>query len=145
MLKKTITYNTYDGDQLTQDFYFNLNMAEISKMELGVRGGLSNVMRRIANTHDVPSMVEYIDKFIELSYGVKSDDGTRFIKSEELTQEFKQSEAYAALFMELLGDPKAQQEFVNGIIPAEALKQINEHPEIVQQVKADMHLTENGA
>ena len=53
------------------------------------------------------------------AYGVKSDDGKRLIKSEELSIAFTQTEAYSVLFMELITDDKAAADFVNCIIPNE--------------------------
>ena len=53
------------------------------------------------------------------AYGVKSDDGRRFIKSKELSEEFAQTEAYSQIFMELATDADAAAKFVNGIIPAD--------------------------
>ena len=41
MLKKTITYNDYNGVERTEDFYFNLSKAEILEMEMGTSGGLA--------------------------------------------------------------------------------------------------------
>ena len=48
---------------------------------------------------------------------VVSDDGKRFIKNEQLREEFSQTEAYSDLFMELASDADAASAFVNGIIP----------------------------
>lgn len=117
MIKKTITYTNYNGDTVTEDFWFNLSKAELTKMELGVHGGFSEMMNRIIASRDIPSMTEVYDDFIRKSYGVKSMDGKRFIKSKELTEEFCQTEAYSELFMEFIGDTKKAIEFVNGVIP----------------------------
>ena len=51
------------------------------------------------------------------SYGVKSPDGRRFIKSEQRSEEFSQTEAYSDLFMELASDAEAAAEFVNKVTP----------------------------
>ena len=34
MLKKTIKYTDYNGEEQTEDFYFNLSKAELTEMEL---------------------------------------------------------------------------------------------------------------
>ena len=58
-------------------------------------------------------------KLILMSYGEKSADGKRFIKSKELSEAFSQSEAYNKIFMEIVTDSKAAAEFANGIMPSQ--------------------------
>ena len=119
MLKKTITYVDYNGTERTEDFYFNLSKAEIAKMELEIPGGMTEMLKRITAAQDTPSLVKIFEDLILRSYGVKSDDGKRFIKSPELKEEFKQTEAYSELFMELATNADAASAFINGIIPAD--------------------------
>lgn len=118
MLKKTITYQDYNGNEITEDFYFNLSKAEVTEMELSRTGGLSNYIERIVAAKDVPAIINEFKYLILKSYGVKSEDGKRFIKSEELSQAFAQTEAYTELFVELVSDAEAAANFVNGIIPS---------------------------
>lgn len=117
MLKKMIKYTDYNGVEREEPFYFNLNKAEVAEMELEVKGGLSAVIQRIVDTDDRPQLIAIFKNLILKAYGVKSDDGKRFIKTQELRDEFEQSEAYAELFMLLASDTDAATEFVNGIIP----------------------------
>lgn len=117
MLKKTITYVDYDGNQRTEDFYFNLSKAEIAEMEMTTAGGLDKVINQIIAEQDGKRIIELFKDLILRSYGKKSPDGKRFIKSEELRDEFSQTEAYSDLFMELATDADAAAAFVNGIIP----------------------------
>lgn len=117
MLKKTVTYNDYDGVERTESFYFNLSEAEIVEMELGTEGGWRERMQRIIDSKDAPTIMREFKKLIMMSYGKKSDDGRRFIKSEDISNEFVQTEAYNKIFMELVTDSKAAAEFANGIIP----------------------------
>lgn len=117
MLKKTITYTDYNDITHTEDFYFNLSKPEIAEKELTVPGGYNAMIQRIINADDRPSIVKEFKKFILESYGEKSPDGKRFIKSEELSTAFSQTEAYSVLFMELASDSKAAAEFINGIMP----------------------------
>jgi len=117
MLKKTMTYTDYDGNERTEDFYFNLSKAEILEMELGISGGLENFLQRIINAKDVPELASIFKKIILKAYGVKSDDGKRFIKSQELTDEFVSTEAYSDLYTELCTNADSAAAFVNAIIP----------------------------
>ena len=119
MLKKTITYTDYNGVEKTEDFYFNLSKAEIMEMELSTYGGLAEMIKRIIDAQDGPAIIKVFKELILKAYGVKSPDGKRFIKSEELFTEFSQTEAYSNLFMELSTDADAASEFIKGIMPVE--------------------------
>ena len=117
MLKKTITYEDYEGNTKTRDYYFNLTKSEIIKMENSEVGGLTKLLGKIIQEEDQPKIIEYFDRFIALSYGEKSADGQRFVKSKELSDAFFQSPAYDVLFQELMMDTKAAADFVNAIVP----------------------------
>lgn len=117
MLKKTIKYTDYFGEEREEDFYFNLNKAELSEMELSVDGGYTNMLDRIVKAKNAPELISAFKSIIMRSYGEKSSDGRRFVKSKELSEAFCQTEAYNVLFMELISDEKAMANFVNGIIP----------------------------
>lgn len=119
MLKKIITYTDYNGVERTEPFYFNLSKAELMEMELGVTGGMTEMLDKIIAAKDAPSLMKTFKEMIMKSYGIKSDDGKRLIKSEELSIAFTQTEAYSVMFMELITDDKAAADFVNGIIPNE--------------------------
>lgn len=117
MLKKTITYTDYNGVERTEDFYFNLSRAEITEMQLSVEGGFAEKIRQIINAKNQTEIIKLFKEIIFKSYGEKSDDGRRFIKSEELSNAFSQTEAYDKLFMELATNDEMGAEFINGIIP----------------------------
>ena len=132
MLKKTITYTDYNGNERTEDFYFNLTKAEIMEMQLSTNGGLDSMIKKIVDSKDAPSIIKIFKELILKAYGEKSDDGKRFMKSEEISDAFSQTEAYSQLFMELATDADAATKFVNGIVPAmdsNALPDAN-HPAI---------------
>lgn len=118
MYKKTMTYVNYNGVEMKEDFYFNLTKAELMEMELGTTGGLSDMITKIVDTKDAPAIIRMFKEIILKAYGVKSEDGRRFIKSEELSTAFSQTEAYSDLYMELATDADAAAAFINGIVPA---------------------------
>ena len=118
MIKKTINYVDYNGVERIEDFYFNLSKAEIAEMELSVEGGFAKMVEDIVNSKDNAKIIATFKEMVLKSYGVKSEDGRRIIKSEELSKEFSQTEAYSEIFMELALDEKAAAAFVNGIMPA---------------------------
>lgn len=117
MLKKTITYRDFNDNERTEDFYFNLTAAEITEMEMSTTGGLAEMIQQIVKAQDMPAILKVFKDLVLRSYGVKSPDGRRFIKSEEISKEFAQTNAYSQLFMELAGDAEKASAFVNGIVP----------------------------
>ena len=123
MIKKNITYTDYNGVERIEDFHFNLTKAEVMEMELSTTGGLAEMITKIVNAKDTPAIIKVFKDVILKAYGEKSADGKRFIKSEELTNAFAQTEAYSILFMELATDADAAAKFINGLMPANAAKQ----------------------
>lgn len=123
MLKKNIKYTDYNGVERDEDFYFNLSKAEITEMELGTTGGLSEMIQKIIDTKDIPQIVKLVKDIILKAYGVKSADGKQFIKINDagvpLSRAFSQTEAFSVLYMELATDADAAAKFVNGIMPAD--------------------------
>ena len=117
MLKETLKYVDYNGVERNEDFYFNLTKAEIMEMELSTAGGLTEMINKIVATQDAPAIIKVFKELILKAYGEKSPDGKRFIKSEEISAGFSQTEAYSDLFMRLATDTEYASKFVNGIVP----------------------------
>jgi len=138
MIKKTISYTDYDGNERKEDFYFNLSKPELIEMQTSEAGGLEKKIEKITQEQDVAKIIELMKEIIQKSYGVKSDDGKRFIKNQEILDEFMQSEAYSELFMELATDANAASEFINGILPkglVEEAKKIEANGNVIDMPK----------
>lgn len=134
MLRKKITYTDYNGEERTEEFLFNLTKAELMEMEMGTVGGLAESLKKIIATKDIPSISKFFKSFILKTYGEKSADGKRFMKSEEISTAFSQTEAYSELFMELMSDDRKMAEFITGIIPSDLAKQLPENPEDIAKM-----------
>lgn len=121
MITKTIKYTDYNGVEREEKFLFNLSKAELTEMEMGTTGGLTETIKKIVETQDTPSIIKIFKELILKAYGEKSADGRRFMKVDEkgnpLSIAFSQTEAYSQLFMELATDSNAAADFVKGIIP----------------------------
>jgi len=123
MLKKTIPYTDYEGVDRVEDFYFNINKAELSEMQLSQPGGFVKMIQKISAEQDGPKIVQLFKDLVLNSYGEKSPDGKRFIKEPERTKAFSQTEAYVNLYMEISNDAKAASAFVKGILPKDLVDQ----------------------
>lgn len=119
MFKKTIQFKDLDGVPVTEDFYFHLSKAEIAEMELAKEGGLSEFIKKMVEDQNGKVIIETFKEIISKSYGIRGDDGKRFIKSEEISNNFLQSDAYSELFMSLVTNADASAEFIRGIVPVD--------------------------
>ena len=125
MIKKTLTYTDYNGNERTEDFYFHLNKAEITKLEMSTTGGMAEKIQRIVAAQDQPAIIAVFEDLIQRSFGIKTPDGKGFLKRKEDLEAFISTEAYSDLFMELATNSDAASEFINGIVPADLAKQLD--------------------
>lgn len=135
MLKRTITYEDYDGNTHTEDFYFNLSKAELIEIEASTPGGVAAKLEKISKDNNGAEIIKTFKDIILKSYGVKSEDGKRFIKSEEISRAFEETEAYSELFYELALDADKAAAFVNGIMPRKLIEEANNDPELKAKIE----------
>ena len=117
MLKKTVTYTDFNDIERTEDHYFHMTEAELIQLETGETGGYTNMIKRISAAQDTPMLMKLFKELLLMSYGIKSADGRRFEKTDEIRREFEQTEAFSQIYMELITDDKAGAEFIEGIVP----------------------------
>jgi hypothetical protein len=110
-------YENFNGETVVEDFYFHLSKAELIEMEMSHEGGLSEALQKIIIAEDAKSIIAEFKNIVLGAYGQKSEDGRRFIKNQQLREEFESTEAYSTLFMELVTNTDAAIEFINGVIP----------------------------
>lgn len=137
MLKKTITYIDFDGNQRTEDLYFNMTRNELVKFSFGLPELTENVPDKITKKDaeelgakmiekmGAEGLYTFVENLIFKAYGIKSEDGRRFIKSEQLSTEFTQTMAYDELLTDIFSTDEKATEFLNAIIPSEMAKQVS--------------------
>jgi hypothetical protein len=118
VLKKTITYKDFNDEEVSEDFFFHLSKAELVELEMSHEDGLAASLQRIVDAEDGKGIIKEFKNIILSAYGQRSPDGKRFVKNQQLRDEFESTEAYSELFMELVTNTDAAIEFVNGVIPA---------------------------
>ena len=152
MLKKLIKYTDFNGVERSENFYFNLTESELMDIELETVGGFQQMIQLIIDKQDIPKIVKAFKKILMASYGEKSADGRRFVKSKELSDAFAQTGAYNVLYMELISDANAAAAFLNSIVPEEisarasaaAAEDAHIEAEAKQEVEAHIHLLDDG-
>lgn len=117
MIKKTVTYTDYNDEERTESFYFHYTEAEILDMEMSEEGSFTDRIQRIIDAKDKTALMKLIKKFVIDAYGVKSEDGKRFMKNDDLKTAFVECPAYSDIFMEMVTNDEVAAEFVNGVIP----------------------------
>ena len=126
MLKKTIKYMDFDGNERSDECYFNLSKTELTEMEMSENGGFDKYIEKIVETKDTKKIYQMFKEIVLMSYGEKSYDGKHFIKKKtvdgqviRLRDEFEQTGAFDELMMELFSDEKASADFINHVVPKE--------------------------
>lgn len=117
MLKKVIIYEDFNGVERQETCYFHLSKSELVEMELSREGGLQAWLQKVMEAQDGRAIMDEFKKIILKAYGERSEDGSRFTKSESKAAEFLASPAYDALFFELVTNAGSAAEFINGVIP----------------------------
>lgn len=123
MLQREIKFEDFDGNQVTETFYFNLSKAELVKMQVVVKGGMKTYLETIIEKEDEGAIVEAFDKILLASVGKKVDG--KFIKTQEVIDNFRFSGAYEVIFLQLLTDAKFSSEFVENVLPKGLIDQVH--------------------
>lgn len=124
MTSKTVTYKDWNGVDRTETFYFHFSQAELMEMEISQDGGFSERVKKIAAANNLPDMLKIWKNFVLDAYGIKSEDGRRFMKNEEIRQSFVECPAYSIIFMELATNTEAASNFINTVVPADMAAQV---------------------
>lgn len=117
MIKKTVEIEDFNGVTRKVDCYFNIMKSEAMSMTFKSGGNLPEMLQRIIDEKDQVKLGKLFEDLILKTYGIKSDDGMYFRKSEEISNRFKDTPAYDKIYMELLTDTDAAQNFINGVVP----------------------------
>ncbi len=121
MVKETVTYKDFDGNERTDDLYFNLTVAEWLKLDASYssKGGIRAYISSAAEKKDTESILLLFEKLLLASYGVRTED-MRFVKKKELSEEFGYSEAYSSLLVRFLTNTEEGTKFFEKLLPKES-------------------------
>ena len=125
MWKFTAEYEDWNGNPRKKELLFNLTMSEMMALQNSVKGGIETYYQRILDEQDNVALYKRFEDLVKLTYGVKSDDGERFIKNDEVYNTFKESGAYDVFMQYLLTTEDGAAKFINGIMPAKVKAKLN--------------------
>lgn len=116
MYCKEYTFEDYDGNNVTEKYWFHLSEMELLDMHNSKEGGLDGLIEKIQKEQDAVKMQEFFKELMNKSYGVRIDN-VRFSKKPEYLEAFQESPAYSDLFFLFASDEKEATAFINGIMP----------------------------
>lgn len=117
MFTTTVTYTDFNGTERTETCRFNLSQPEVIEMDASYPGGLEQTLRDVIDEKDPMKILAVFKKLLLESYGEKTADGKRFVKSKEISEAFSQTGAYEEIYMRIMRDTDFAIEFVNKIMP----------------------------
>lgn len=122
MLKQTVAYTDFDDNETVETLYFNLTKTELTDnlhltTELERIQKMTEGDKRKLDNSEVTSIINLVKTFMRLSYGIRSQDGKRFMKSDEQWREFTETAAYDAFLFGLFEEPQRALDFMSGILP----------------------------
>jgi hypothetical protein len=138
MLEHTITYDDFNGNERTDTFFFHLTESSIVEIAMDVLGfdappdiTVSKILDQIIARGNASEVMKTFKSLIEKSVGQKSEDGRRFIQTQDVVDDFMQSNAYQNLFMHLMTNEQFRNDFFEKALPpklAEKFSQVRNEP-----------------
>lgn len=123
MLKQSVSYTDFDDNECVETLYFNLTKTELTD-NLNLKDELEKIQqdftgqpKRNLEEHEIRRILDLVKTFMRLSYGIRSEDGKRFIKTPEIWTEFTQTAAYDSFLFGLFETPSNALAFMTGILP----------------------------
>lgn len=125
MLRERIKFQDLDGKEVEEDFDFNINAAELALMDVKHKSGLKEHFDKVVAANDRAAIVELFNEILLMSVGRRSEDNRRFLKTDDIRNEFRFSAAYEHMFFKLLADDAYATRFVNNVFPKDAVEKMN--------------------
>lgn len=142
MLKKTIKYVDYNGVERTENLYFHVSKASVLTASNDVYGEIMKAANELQDrakllegmevseineenafdpnnqviAESIRMVARLLDRLVDLSYGKRSEDGLKFVKSKEVLDEFKSSMVYDAFIEQMLANQEEMIEFINKLV-----------------------------
>lgn len=123
MIQKTIVFVDFNGKKVTRDYYFHLSKVDF--IELSADGAFEDLIKVAVATKDKLAIFNGFKRLIGMSVGVRTEDGSGFVRTEAFRDEFLSSPAFDELVMELFTSDDKGAEFVKGLVPAGMTDQLN--------------------
>ena len=124
MIKKTVSYTDFNGDKQTDTLYFNLNKAELGKLQMKMNGKFLDHMQLLLEQKQIEGVYNFIYNLVLDSYGEKDASGKKFIKNSQMKEDFENSIAFSEVLMNVISSPENMSAFIKGILPSEMITEV---------------------
>lgn len=111
-------YTDWNGVEKEEELCFNITKAELLTMEKMTEGGYHKLLEKLMKEKDVLGLLDEVNKILILAYGIKSEDGKKFVKNDDIREEFVSTAAYDAIWTRIMTDENFAQEFVAKVLPS---------------------------
>lgn len=125
MLRERIKFPDLNGKEVEEDFDFNITAAEVALMDVKYKGGLKEYFDKVLQANDRAAIVDLFNEILLMSVGRRSEDNRRFLKTDEIRNDFRFSGAYEHMFFKLMSDDAYAVHFVNNVFPKDAVEKMN--------------------
>jgi len=139
MIKKNITYETFDDDPktITETYAFHISKREFVKLD--AKYDLTSAFKQYGEPGNSEKIFNLMEDLILSSYGVKSEDGKHFEKTPERRAKFASSAAYNALFEEVTLTESGGIDFLMQIMPRDIVENVSK-----EQITAEAQKVASG-
>lgn len=124
MHKIVIQYQDFEEQTQVEEAYFNLSRAKIIDMAItGEADILLGNLRDAVKSEDGKELIHLVRDLIHLSYGEKDPDGKTFRQSEQLSNDFLQSQPFDQMFYDMIMSPEQVLKFVEALFPQKLMEE----------------------
>lgn len=123
MLKKTVEFENIDGQKVTKNFYFHLSQTELIKANVADTGIKEDILT-IQNAETMMERIEALERIVRMAVGEKTAEGN-FKKNDRIREDFMDSGAWDAFFMEMIQNASLCAEFIRGVMPPSLLAKVD--------------------
>lgn len=123
-------YHDVDGVEQTGESYFNITRREAITLMAKYGEDIMGYVNKLTPIE----VIDFFEELVLLAYGVRSEDGKKFIKNPEISEEYKQTLEFDQLILDLMLDETKSEAFVLGTLNindektiADIKKTINDH------------------
>lgn len=119
MFEREFVCEGINGKEYKEAWCFYLSKADMVEINYSTYFGLDEMMKRLIDSHNGKEIMGLVRTIILKSVGRPSADGRRFIRNDEIRNEFESSDAYSQLFTELVTTPDKLLDFIASALPVE--------------------------
>ena len=142
MFSREFEYTGYDGQPKKDTYWFNLTEAELYEIDLSSIRGFTGEMTKLLKEERTKEIVDAFKSIILGAVGSVSADGRKFIKNEEIKEDFYRSKAYSQLFVELVSSGEKLAEFLKAAIPEEIRQKMEEEESKTEKAEEPAKIAE---